>query len=426
MIALDVQKTDHCNCCSDDSGSRLVGVDGALDIISKRAVPIRATETLALHAAKGRALAQDVTARADAPPFDNAAVDGYALHTDALQSNGPWRLRVVERVAAGETASTNISGLFATRIFTGAPVPSGTNAVVMQEDVSPSGSTVTLHRAVKAGANIRYSGEDMARGDCVLRRGTTLSPAGMAASAAAGFGQVDVVRPIRVALVVTGDEVQTPGTPLSPGGIWDVNMPMLCGLLARPLIDLIQVVHVKDRHGCTKSLLQELSSEADLIITSGGLSVGEEDHVRPAISELGGHIDFSGVAIKPGKPVSFGRLGSSLWLGLPGNPLAAFTTWHIFGEAILRGLTVQENHKSFKRNVLLSQPIRRKIGRCELRLAQIAGYSANGQEMVKFQDATHSGRVAALPTADGLIFLPQDVDFLPHGAMVEFLPFCNT
>jgi molybdopterin molybdotransferase len=287
-------------------------------------------------------------------------------------------------------------------------------------------ATATIVRNVKPGSHIRYAGEDMARGDTVLQRGAILSPAEIAACAVAGFGQVDVVRKVRVALVVTGDEVQTPGTTLSPGCIWDVNTPMLSSLLSRPLIDLVQVVHIKDQNRRTQTLLRELSGQVDLIITSGGLSVGEEDHLRPAISELGGHTDFSGVAIKPGKPVSFGRLGRCHWLGLPGNPLAAFMTWKIFGEAILRALTNQETHKSLRRNVLLSKSIRRKSGRCELRLAQVVGFTANGQEMVSFQDATHSGRVASLPTADGVIYLPKDVDFLPTGAMVEFLPFCRS
>ncbi|MDG1076256.1 MAG: molybdopterin molybdotransferase MoeA [Planktotalea sp.] len=426
MIALETRYTDHCKCCTDEPNSMLLSMDDALSIISNRASPIRDTKTVALHAAQGRVLAQDVTARTDAPPFDNAAVDGYALHTDALPGDGPWNLRVIERVAAGQTAKPKVSSLFATRIFTGAAVPAQANAIVMQEDVTRSGSTATIVRNVKPGAHIRYAGEDMARGDTVLQRGAILSPAEIAACAVAGFGQVDVVRKVRVALVVTGDEVQTPGTTLSPGCIWDVNTPMLSSLLSRPLIDLVQVVHIKDQNRRTQTLLRELSGQVDLIITSGGLSVGEEDHVRPAISELGGHTDFSGVAIKPGKPVSFGRLGRCHWLGLPGNPLAAFMTWKIFGEAILRALTNQETHKSLRRNVLLSKSIRRKSGRCELRLAQVVGFTANGQEMVSFQDATHSGRVASLPTADGVIYLPKDVDFLPTGAMVEFLPFCRS
>lgn len=424
MIVEKIRQSGNCECCSDRQNSRRVTMDVALGIIVDQILPICEIETILLHTAKGRVLAKDIFARSNSPPFDNSAVDGYALHSGALQGNGPWNLRVIERVAAGQTSNLKLNGLFASQIFTGAAVPLGANAIIMQEDVLRSGSSIILDHVPRASAHIRFAGEDMAMGDKLLTRGTVVSSAGIAACAAAGFEKVDVVRKIRAALVVSGNEMQTAGSTLLPGCIWDVNTPMLTGLLAQPLIDLIQVVHISDQQQATETRLSELSGEADLIVTSGGLSSGDEDHLRPAIYKLGGKIDFSGVAIKPGKPVSFGRLNRSFWLGLPGNPLAAFTTWQIFGEAVLRGLTKQDVQKSLRRNVLLSKSIHKKVDRCELRLARIEGCAANGQEIVKFEEATHSGRVAFLPITDGLIFLPKDVVFLPQGAMVEFLPFC--
>jgi molybdopterin molybdotransferase len=166
-----------------------------------------------------------------------------------------------------------------------------------------------------------------------------------------------------------------------------------------------------------------MAAQADLVITTGGISVGGEDHVKPALSDLGAETLFSGVAIKPGKPVSFGRIGPALWLGLPGNPLSAFVTWHLFGTALLRRLTGQTTPPGSRRHVVTDEKIRRKPGRCELRPATLAGFDGQGREVVRFANATYSGRVGSLPAADGLIFLPAETDSLPAGALVEFQPF---
>jgi molybdopterin molybdotransferase len=222
---------------------------------------------------------------------------------------------------------------------------------------------------------------------------------------------------------VTGDEVRPAGTNRSAAQIWDVNSPMLSALLATSAVDLVSVGQAADDRSGLASQLAELAARSDLIVTTGGISVGEEDHVRPALAALGGEILFSGVAIKPGKPVSFGRLGSSLWLGLPGNPLSAFVTFQVFGTALIRRLTGENTQPSLRRHVVLSEALRRKPGRCELRPATIAGFDAQGREVVRSDDATHSARVGTLPFADGLIFLPAEADYLPAGALVEFHPF---
>ena len=168
-----------------------------------------------------------------------------------------------------------------------------------------------------------------------------------------------------------------------------------------------------------------MAARADLVITTGGISVGEEDHVKPAVMALGGETLFSGVAIKPGKPVSVGRIGKAHWLGLPGNPVSAFVTWQVFGLALVRALSGEGSIRT-RRHVVTSSPIRRNPGRCELRPATLAGFDAHGREIVCFEDATHSARVGLLSAAQGLMFLPADAECLPAGALVEFQPFCQS
>ena len=414
-----------CGCDGYDKPTTLIGIDEALGRISAQAEPVGRTETVSLTDALGRVLAHPVRSRAMAPAFDNAAMDGYALDTSNLIGAGPWDLRVVARLAAGQSPAGPLCGPTAARIFTGAPVPVGADAVVMQEAVVRTGETVRLYERPAPGLNIRRAGSDMAAGAIVLDAGRRLGPRDIAACACAGAGVLRVRRRVRATLLVTGDEVRRAGGARDAGHIWDINMPMLSALLDLAGVEIVRAAHGADDRAGLAWQLEEMAASADLVVTTGGLSVGEEDHVKPALTALGGNIVFSGVAIKPGKPVSFGRIGSAFWLGLPGNPLSAFVTWALFGTALVRRLT-GETAQAQRRHVVTATAIRRKPGRCELRPATLAGFDGEGREVVHFDDTTDSGRVGHLPSADGLIFLPADADMLPEGALVEFQPFCPT
>ncbi len=411
-----------CGCDSRAHANGLLGIDDALRVISHRARPVDGVETVPLSAALGRGLAAPVFARANVPPFDNAAMDGFALNTRQLVGSGPWVLTVADRIAAGARAAELAHGT-AARIFTGAPVPQGADAVVMQEEVNRAGDRITLARRPDPGQNIRRAGEDLIRGAAVIAPGRRIGPRDIAGCAAAGQATVDVRRAVRVALLVTGDEVRTAGQGLAAAQIWDINTPALSAILSTPDTDLVAAEHGADRPQDLRAQLARLASIADLVVTTGGISVGEEDHVKPTLAALGGTIHFSGVAIKPGKPVSFGALGGAFWLGLPGNPLSAMVTWHIFGTALLQRLAGITTTRSRRRHVVLDQDITRKPGRCELRPARIIGFDGQGREVARCAAATHSARVATLPEADGLLFLPADAEALPQGALVEFDPF---
>lgn len=414
-----------CGCDVVDPQGRLVSMDTAIARIRENAAPVMDTHEMALVAATGRVLARDVRARLAAPPFDNAAMDGYALNSADLVGPGPWRLPVTARIAAGQACPDAIAKGKAAQIFTGAPVPSGADAVVMQEHVAHRGDAILVTRAVTPGTNIRYAGEDMAPGEVAIPAGRRLTARDIAAGAAAGAARIDVRRRVRVALLVTGDEVQGAGQARGDAGIWDVNSPMLMAALASEGVELVHVQSGKDNRDALRAQLRDLAADVDLVVTTGGISVGGEDHVKPALSDLGGSIIFSGVAMKPGKPVSYGRLGGTHWLGLPGNPLSAYVTWQVFGTLLCQNLAGDTSPRNRRRNVVLSRSLQHRGHRCELRLCRIAGFDGTGREVIHFDDAIHSGRVACLSEADGLFLIPAEIDNLPEGALVEYLPFCD-
>ena len=425
MTILHPITPEGCGCDRRDTGKTLLGIDDALALIQNRATAVSETEALATSDALGRVLAEPVIAGQMTPPFDNAAMDGYAVATSALTGPGPWNLPVTARIPAGQGAAP-LSGLQTSRIFTGAPVPTGADAVVMQEDVHRTGVVIRIDRRPAPGLNIRRAGSELAAGVLVLPQGRRLGVREIAACAVAGAARVQVRRRLRVALLVTGDEVRQAGSTRSEAQIWDVNTPMLRALLTRPGIDLVAVETGLDSRDGLFLQLAELAQTADLLVTTGGISVGEEDHVKPALAAMAADIHFSGIAIKPGKPVSFGQVRGAMWLGLPGNPLSAFITWQLFGEPLVRRMTGDHSQGQPRRHVVTADAITRKPGRCEFRPANLVGFDPLGREIATFDTETHSSRVASLSAASGLIYLPADADCLPAGALVEFQPFCLT
>jgi molybdopterin molybdotransferase len=422
MTILQPIESQSCGCDA-RSGKSLISIDDALARIQLSAKPIQGVEACALKDAVGRTLCEPVRALGMVPPFANAAMDGYAINTADLSYDGPWELAVEDRVAAGQSRQAQQSRGTAIQIFTGAPVPDGANAVVMQENVQRTKSSIIIDRKVAPRAHIRAAGEDMVKGKIIVPAGRLLTARDIAACAAAGHATLPVHRRLRVALLVTGDEVCQPGQPRGTAGIWDVNTPMLRAAITSPAIAVLECHSAADTRTGLRRQLADLSDSNDLVITTGGISVGEEDHVKPALNDLNASMIFSGVAIKPGKPISFGKIGSAFWLGLPGNPLSAFVTWQLFGRALCNALTGRTQTRAARRHVVLSSALHHKPGRCEMRLARVSGFDHLGREVADGATTTHSGRVATLPDMDGLLFIPSNAETLPSGALVEFLPF---
>ncbi|WP_296507463.1 gephyrin-like molybdotransferase Glp [Rhodoferax sp.] len=313
----------------------LMPLDDALVQLLAAAEPLAGAESLATFDADGRVLAENVVSSLQVPAFDNSAMDGYAVHAaDVLL--GQVELEVRQRIAAGTAGAVLLPGT-AARIFTGAPLPSGADAVVMQEDCTrlnderhAGPETIRIHSVPLPGQHVRHAGEDVQRGDTVLAAGTRLGPAELGLAAGVGRAELRVARKPRVALFSTGDELIMPGTvapqDMPPGAIYNSNRFFLQNLLRRMGCEVADLGIVPDNRAATIAALQAAAADNDVILTSGGVSVGEEDHIKPAVQQLG-TLDLWQIGMKPGKPFAHGRLGAAHFIGLPGNPVSSFVTF---------------------------------------------------------------------------------------------------
>ncbi|MCC5983622.1 MAG: molybdopterin molybdotransferase MoeA [Rhodobacteraceae bacterium] len=384
--------------------------------------PVAGDVPLPLAQAVGRVTALPFASPVALPLFDNAAMDGYALATSSLNGPGPWTLPVAGRIAAGETGGSLPPGA-ALRILTGAPIPKGADAVIMQEHVCRHGSDITLHDRPAPGINIRRAGEDLAFGAEVLPAGRALGPRELGVLAAMGQAQVTVRRRVRVALLCSGSELREPGEPLAPGQIWNANRFLLAAALHAPWVDLVDLGAVPDDPARLAADLLRAASSADMVISTGGMADGDEDHMPRLLRENGGAVHALRVAIKPGKPVGIGTLGGAVHVGLPGNPVAAFVTWSMLGAPLLRKLAGFADPLPVFRTGRLSAPLVRRPGRTEFRPACLKPGGPDGLPLVELMAPNFAARIALLASADGLALLPPDADRLDAGAHVDFLKF---
>jgi molybdopterin molybdotransferase len=404
---------------SDDcfaTGGGLLNVDVARRMIVERLTPVAGIERVPLRQALGRILAEDIAAPIAVPGYDNSAVDGYAVRFGDLGSDKPTVLRCIDRVAAGHDPSAALTTGTATRIFTGALLPEGADVVIMQEDCERNGDKVIIRPGIKRGANTRKAGEDVARGSAALAAGRRLGPADLGLLAALGFVEVPVRRKLTVALLSTGDEVREPGERLRRGQIHDANRYILAGLLERLGVDVSDRGIVRDEPAVLSEALQRAAGESDLIITSGGVSTGEEDHVRAAIANHGS-LYFWRLAIKPGRPVAMGQIGSTPLAGLPGNPVAALLTFALVARPMIEALGAATPHVARRFRVTSDFAYRKKTGRREYVRASLDGLRAR-----RFPKEG-AGMITSLTETDGLVELPEDMTRLEPGTEVDFVPY---
>jgi molybdopterin molybdotransferase len=389
-------------------------VADAVALIRTRLPVLAGIETVPLAGADGRILAEDLIAPLDLPPFDNAAVDGYAFRVADLAS-GADSLPLGGRVPAGHAPVEVGTGL-AVRIFTGAPMPPGTDTVAMQEDVRLDGDSVRLPSGLAPGANRRRAGEDVARGTCAIPAGTRLGPRHLALAAALGRPDLRLRIPLRVALLSTGDELTPPGEPLPPAGIHDANRPMLAALLRRLGAEPHDLGILRDVPGQVRDRLAAAAAEHDLIVTSGGVSVGEEDHVRAAV-EASGSLTLWRLAIKPGRPVALGTVAGTPFIGLPGNPAAAYVT----ALAVLKPLVL---HLSGTEDTAPALTVRsgftlqKRAGRREyLRVSLRPGEAGMPEAAL-----VPGGALTGLSASDGLVELAEDLTAIRVGDPLPYRP----
>ncbi len=402
-------------------GGALLGVDAALALIDERVTPVVGEEIVLLGEACGRILARDLVAQIDVPPHANSAVDGYAVaHADLLPDRDTV-LPVGGRAAAGHPLGRPAARGEAIRIFTGAPMPDGTDTGMMQEDcVVEEEGRVRLAPGIRKGANRRHAGEDVARGAVALPTGRRLKPADLGLAAALGNDRLPVFRALRVALLSTGDEVREPGGALAPGAIYDANRVMLMALLCGLGCAVSDLGIRPDRAAALTDTLAAASVEHDLIVTSGGVSTGEEDHVRAAIERLG-RIDFWRLAIKPGRPVALGQVNGVPLIGLPGNPVAAALTFAVLARPLILRLAGAAAQPPLLFRVAAGFAYRKKAGRREYLRASL---ERDGASLVaRRYPKDGAGILSSIVQSDGFVVLDEEVSDLAPGMPVDFLPF---
>ena len=402
-------------------GGELMRADEALAILAQRIAPVASVQPVALKAARGRILAKDVVSGRNVPPHDNAAVDGYAVNFEDLAAQGDTRLRVSGRVAAGQDLGRAVPRGEAVRVFTGAPMPEGADTCFMQEDCRAEGEFVVLPPGIKRGANRRKAGEDIKTGATILTAGKRLRPQDVGLAASIGATTLDVYRPLKVAIFSTGDELREPGEATPPGAVYDANRYVLDGLLQQLGCEIIDLGILRDRRDDIAAALAQAASHCDAIVTSGGMSTGDEDHIRAAVESLGA-IHFWRLAIRPGRPVALGQVKGVPFVGLPGNPVAMMVTFLRFARPVLlrlNGITELAPHLF---RVRASFDIKKKLGRREWVRARLAIADDGVKIAVRFP-RDGAGILTSLVEADGLVELPEELTSLPAGAMVDFLPF---
>lgn len=396
-------------------GGELMRAEEALAILIARATPVAGVEAVGISEAGGRILAEDVTAERSVPPHDNAAVDGYAVRHADLEA-GETRLPIFARVAAGQWLDPVEPGR-AVRILTGAPMPVGLDSVFMQEDCRVEEGFVILPPGLKPGANRRRAGEDVKAGATILTAGTRLRPQETGLIASLGRREVMVFKRLRVALFSTGDELREPGREAPPGAVYDANRFMLMAQVKDLGCEVIDLGILPDRLPEISSALARAAAEADAIVSSGGMSTGDEDHVRAAV-EAAGQLHFWRLAIRPGRPVALGTVHGKAVIGLPGNPVAALVTCLRFARPVLLRLAGQTEVAPLVVKAASGFAAKKKLGRREWLRCRL-GPEGTLERFPK----DGAGILSSLVFADGLAEIPEEVTEIKPGDLLDFLPF---
>jgi len=404
-------------------GGPMMSVDEAVAMIAARVTAVREIETVSLAAADGRILASDISASLPLPPFTNSAVDGYAVRSGDLPREGERAFPVTGRVQAGASAEAPVEPGHAVRIFTGAPMPQGADTVFMQEDVRLDQGRVVVPAGLKPGANVRPAGEDIAAGYSALAAGRRLRPQDVALAAAFGLTHVDVRRRIRVAVFSTGNELVSPGSPRAAAQLFDSNRFMLMAMLGRLGCEVSDLGILGDDRAALASALKKVAGVHDLILTTGGVSTGEEDHVKAGVEDVGTLVLWR-MAIKPGRPVAMGIIGGTPFIGLPGNPVASFVTFvHVVRPTVL-ALSGAAQQQLVPMPVRAAFSYKKKIARREYVRVNLRNGADGVLEAVKFP-REGAGLLSSLVDTDGLVELGEDITQVQPGQTVGFLSYAS-
>ncbi|MBL6946100.1 MAG: molybdopterin molybdotransferase MoeA [Rhodospirillales bacterium] len=402
-------------------GADLLPLDEALARLAETLEPATGLESVPLIEALNRTLAETVSSDRDVPPHNNSAVDGYAFFFGDISQRSETRLPVTGRIAAGHPLNRPARRGEALRIFTGAPLPDGPDTIIMQEDTRIDGDDVIFGPGIKRGANLRLRAEDVKNGDIILDSGIRLRAQELGLAASVGRAELKVRKRLRVALFSTGDEVRDPGGDAPAGSIYDANRYTVGALLRELGCRVTDLGILPDDFNTIREALDKASGNHDLLITSGGVSVGDEDHVKGAIEALGS-LHFWRLAIKPGRPIAFGQVGAAAFIGLPGNPVAAMVTFMRIARPVILWLSGRRDVNPRLFRVRTAFAFKKKAGRREWLRAHLVEDASGEPRAVKYA-SDGSGVLTSMVAADGLVELPEHVETVQEGDMVDFLPF---
>lgn len=410
--------------CDQNLEPDMLAVEAARARILESIAPVPGILSSPIRSCLGRVLARDVCSTIDVPTSTNSAVDGYALAGTGLPTDGTAQLQVTGQALAGHPYSIPVGSGECVHIMTGAALPQGTDTVVMQEHVERRGDTVRIGPGHRLGQNVRRAGEDLARGQVALPAGTRLTPAELGLLASLGRAELQVYRRPRVAFFSTGDELRQVGEPLAEGHIYDSNRYTLHSMLERLGIEILDFGVVADQPDALRAALARAAQDADAVITTGGVSVGDADYVKQTLAELGA-VDFWKIAMKPGRPFACGRLGKALFFGLPGNPVAVMVTFYQFVQPALHRLAGGRGEglpPCFE--VPCSERLRKKPGRTEF-LRGILEPGADGQLQVRSTGRQGSGILSSMSKANCFVILSHERGTVQPGDRVRVQPFAG-
>ncbi|MCY3769930.1 MAG: molybdopterin molybdotransferase MoeA [Gammaproteobacteria bacterium] len=405
--------------CDFDPAS--ITVSQAMAHIARTVVPVADTETLDLHSALGRVAAQEVVSTSDVPNHTNSAMDGYAVCGEELPDQGSATFEMVGESFAGSAFHGTVESGQCVRIMTGAVMPAGTDSVVMQERVDRAGNTITIHAGEQKAANVRYAGEDIQVGDVVIPAGTRLGASHLGLLASLGRPEVTVYRKPRIAFFSNGDELRSMGAPLALGEVYDSNRYTLYAMLHDLGVEQVDLGIVRDDRDAIAKAIQSAAGQADLVITTAGASVGDADYIREILTRLG-QVSFWKVAIKPGRPLSFGRLGNSLFFGLPGNPVSVMVTFQVFLEPAIKQLSGERFDVPTVLKMRTLTALKKRSGRMEYQRG-VMSLNENGETVVRSSGEQGSGILRSMSQANCFIILPDESDGVSAGEWVEVQPF---
>lgn len=408
--------------CADDRDPASLSVEEARSRIMADLQPVGPALKRPLRGALGQVLAEDVVSPINVPNHVNSAMDGYALGGNDLPDDAIREYRVIGTAYAGVPFTATCNKGECVRIMTGAPMPAGTDTVVMQEQTEIAGeNTVRIGAGHRSGQNVRQAGEDIAKDSVVLTAGRRINPADLGVLASLGVSEVGVYRPLRVAFFSTGDELRSIGETLRNGEVYDSNRYALYGMLQQLNVDILDLGVVRDDPAALEAAFMQAAAVADVVITSGGVSVGEADYTKLILDKLG-QINFWKIAIKPGRPLAFGKLGNALFFGLPGNPVAVMVTFLQFVQPALLKLAGQQDYEPLLVDAICQSQLKKKPGRTEFQRGTVRR-TADGRLTVEKSGYQGSGVLSSMSKGNCLIIIPQESATVEPGDVVQVQPF---